>query len=48
MELPKRRILMNAIFKSQFNYCSAIWMFHRLIININITINKLIDYMNVV
>ena len=28
MELPKRRILMNAFFKSQFNYCPAIWMFH--------------------
>ena len=28
MKLPKRRILMNAFFKSQFNYCPAIWMFH--------------------
>ena len=28
MELPKRRILMNAFFKAQFNYCPAIWMFH--------------------
>ena len=27
MELPKRRILLNAFFKSQFNYCPAIWMF---------------------
>ena len=28
MELPKRRILMNAFFKAQFNYCPVIWMFH--------------------
>ena len=28
MELPKRRILMNAFFKAQFNYCPAVWMFH--------------------
>ena len=28
MELPKRRIIMNAVFKSRFNYCLAIWMFH--------------------
>ena len=28
MELPKRRILMNAFFKAQFNYCPIIWMFH--------------------
>ena len=27
MELPKRRILLKAFFKSQFNYCPAIWMF---------------------
>ena len=27
MELPERRILMNAFFKSQFNHCSAIWMY---------------------
>ena len=27
MELKKRRILMNAFFHSQFNYCSLIWMF---------------------
>ena len=27
MELPKRRILMNANFKAQFNYCPAVWMF---------------------
>ena len=28
MELPKRRILMNAFFRPQFNYCPAVWMFH--------------------
>ena len=28
MELPKRRILMKAFFKAQFNYCHAVWMFH--------------------
>ena len=28
MELPKRRILMNAFLKAQFNYCPVIWMNH--------------------
>ena len=28
MELRKRRILMNAFFKAQFNYCPIVWMFH--------------------
>ena len=28
MGLPKRCILMNAFFKTQFNYCPAVWMFH--------------------
>ena len=28
MELPKRRNLMNAFFKAQFNYCPVVWMFH--------------------
>lgn len=28
VELPKRRILINTYFKSQFNYYTAIWMFH--------------------
>ena len=27
MELPKRRIFMNAFFKARFNYCPAVWMF---------------------
>ena len=26
MKLPKRRILMNAFLKAQFNYCPIIWM----------------------
>ena len=33
MELPKRRILMNAFFKAQFNYCPAVWMFHNRLLN---------------
>ena len=33
MELPKKRILMNAFFKAQFNYCSAFWMFHNRSLN---------------
>ena len=28
VELPKRRILMNAFFKAQLNYYSVVWMFH--------------------
>ena len=28
MELPKRRLLLNAFFKVQFNYCPVVWMFH--------------------
>ena len=33
MELPERCILMNAFFKSQFDYCPAIWMFHSRTLN---------------
>ena len=33
MELPKRRILMNAFFKAQLNYCPIIWMFHSRCLN---------------
>ena len=33
MELPKRRILMNAFFKAQFNYCPIIWIFYRRCLN---------------
>ena len=33
MGLPKRRILMNAFFKAQFNYCPIIWMFHSRCLN---------------
>ena len=39
MELPKRRILMNAFFKSQFNYCPTIWMFNKR--SLNNKINRL-------
>ena len=39
MELTKRRILMNAFFDSQFNYCPLIWMFHSR--NLNNKINRL-------
>ena len=39
MKLAKRRILMNAFFDSQFNYCPLIWMFHSR--NLNNKINRL-------
>ena len=39
MELPKRRILMNALFKAQFNYCPIVWMFHSR--SLNNKINRL-------
>ena len=39
MELPKRRILFNAFFKSRFNYCPIIWMFHSR--SLNNRINRL-------
>ena len=39
MEMTKRRILMNAFFDSQFNYCPLIWMFHSR--NLNNKINRL-------
>ena len=32
-KLPKRRILMNACFKAQFNHCPAVWMFHNRSLN---------------
>ena len=28
MELPKRRLLLNAFFKAQFSCCAVVWMFH--------------------
>ena len=28
MELPKRRIIVNAFFKAQLKYLPIIWMFH--------------------
>ena len=33
MELRKRRILINAFFNSQFNYCDVIWMCHSRALN---------------
>ena len=36
MELPKRRILMSAFFKAQFNHCPTVWMFHSRSLNNNI------------
>ena len=36
MSISKRRILMNAFFKSQFNYCPLVWMFHSRINNTKI------------
>ena len=39
MELPKRRILINAFWKAQFNYCPVIWMFHSR--SLNNKINRL-------
>ena len=41
MELPKRRIVMNAFFKAQFNYCPAIWLFHSC--TLNNKINRLLE-----
>ena len=39
MSIPKKRMLLNAFFKSQFNYCPLVWMFHSRAINNKI--NKL-------
>ena len=39
MELPKRRILTNAFFKAQFNYCPTVWRFHNR--SLNNKINRL-------
>ena len=39
IELAKRRILMNAFFKAQFNYYPIIWMFHSR--SLNNKINRL-------
>ena len=33
MALSKRRMVMNAFFNSQFNYCPLIWMFHNCMAN---------------
>ena len=37
IDLPKRRILKNAFFNAQFNYCPTIWMFHSRSLNNKIT-----------
>ena len=39
MELPKRRLLLNAFFKDEFNYCPVVWMFHSR--SLNNKINRL-------
>ena len=41
MELPKRRILMNAFFKAQLNYSPVVWMFHYR--SLNNKINRLYE-----
>ena len=41
MELPKRRILMNAYFKAKFNCCPVVWMFHSR--SLNNKINRLYE-----
>ena len=33
LDLAKRKLLMNAFFRSQFNYCPLAWMFHRRTLN---------------
>ena len=33
MAFSKRRLLVNAFFSSQFNYCLLIWMFHNRMLN---------------
>ena len=33
MSIPKRKLLMNSFFTSQFNYCSLTWMCHSRTIN---------------
>ena len=38
MNLPKRKILRNAFFNSQFSYCPLMWMRHNRIINKKINI----------
>ena len=33
MSIPKRRLLMNSFFISQFNYCPLVWMCHSRLMN---------------
>ena len=39
MDIPRRKILMNALFRSPFNYCSLIWMCYNR--SLNHKINRL-------
>ena len=39
LEPPKRRILMNVLFKTQFNYCPIVWVFRSR--SLNNEINRL-------
>ena len=39
LEPPKRRILMNVLFKTQFNYCPVVWVFRSR--SLNNEINRL-------
>ena len=42
MESPKRRILMNELFKTQFNYCPIVWVFCSR--SLNNQINRLYEH----
>ena len=33
MSIPKRKLLMNSFFISQFNYCPLVWMYHSRLMN---------------
>ena len=42
LEPPKRRILMNVLFKTQFNYCPVVWVFRSR--SLNNEINQLHEH----
>ena len=42
LEPPKRRILMNVLFKTQFNYCPIVWVFRSR--SLNNEINRLHEH----
>ena len=42
MDLPKRRLILNAFFKAQFNYCPVVWIFHSR--SLNNKINRLHEH----